>query len=451
MKLHLTFLVLLCFLCFHVGFAKPYVSFTHQYVPSLVHFALYCDAEEAPMSLKELGARQSFILKWDQLKADLYEDSVDKEELHSLLLQESIDCKDKIHYIQRLESKLPKAFTEKWKSSLFWFDKSIYQPFYLQRQTAFEDELDSLNGVYKKYEVDRVFQPISAFWGVDDFQQSLRIFLSPNPGSNVLSAILHAKDQEIEQNEFAEIEDYFALIRHAGFTLSNWICEHVATGKENEIQQSFEYSTSVFRIYAYNWLQESVITAFTEGYMYKKLYGVTNTSNWSNQPLVNRYAQVLSAELEDYLNENKEIDEQFIAECLTQFELKFGGCLAETQCVFPFISVYSEKSVDEVQDFITTLESLYDIREMRWNEVLKDISTLKRENSCSIIIIGDEHSPFAQQLRNEYLMFEKDFDAPYFYTLLEGYKPILVLNAQKDLTFLIQKMSINSKLKVHLR
>src|SRR5690606_2672055 len=103
---------------------------------------------------------------------------------------------------------------------------------------------------------------------------------------------------------------------------------------KQEIQRWFNEHPSANAQYAYLLINEALATALGNGYVYEKLSGKPDTTEWYNVKYVNLMAKRIYPLVSEYLSQKKTIDKRFVDEYIAVYDRHFSAWTQELDNLF---------------------------------------------------------------------------------------------------------------------
>ncbi|MBL0190286.1 MAG: hypothetical protein IPQ18_02760 [Saprospiraceae bacterium] len=172
---------------------------------------------------------------------------------------------------------------------------------------------------------------------------------------------------------------------------------------QHEIEKWFDNNKSPYKQYAYNFFDEGLATALGNGWAYKNLSGSIDTSEWYNNEYINGFAKELYPLVEDYINNNQQIDKQFIDKSIELFAKKFPNSVSDYGILLNRVSIYSDAETDlERADLMNTIGEKFQLSNVNSSSPILDktsLEFLKNSPQTQLVIISKNQKDNFNALR----------------------------------------------------
>ena len=207
---------------------------------------------------------------------------------------------------------------------------------------------------------------------------------------------------------------------------------------QHEIEKWFDNNKSPYKQYAYNFFDEGLATALGNGWAYKNLSGSIDTSEWYNNEYINGFAKELYPLVEDYINNNQQIDKQFIDKSIELFAKKFPNSVSDYGILLNRVSIYSDAETDlERADLMNTIGEKFQLSNVNSSSPILDktsLELLKNSTQTQLVIISKNHKDNFNALRKMFPILSKI--NPTTNTIFSFYdknnRPIIILFATEN-------------------
>ena len=180
---------------------------------------------------------------------------------------------------------------------------------------------------------------------------------------------------------------------------------------QHEIEKWFDNNSSPYKQYAYNFFDEGLATALGNGWAFKNLSGSIDTSEWYNNEYINGFAKELYPLVEDYINNNQQIDKQFIDKSIELFAKKFPNSVSDYGILLNRVSIYSDAETDlERADLMNTIGEKFQLSNVNSSSPILDktsLELLKNSTQTQLVIISKNHKDNFNALRKMFPILSK--------------------------------------------
>lgn len=168
-----------------------------------------------------------------------------------------------------------------------------------------------------------------------------------------------------------------------------------------EQEKYFKENPSKYSKLAYSYFNEAIATALGNGYAWKVMKkGVLDQGDWYNNPTVNLFAKAIYPMTEKYLEKNKSIDKDFIAQAIKVFGETFPDSIYEYAQNFNTINIYTD-DIDGNYIFDHFFE-YFDANNVGVSSPMKNISQspkLLEDDSSFMIILDKKQKEYLEELK----------------------------------------------------
>ena len=146
---------------------------------------------------------------------------------------------------------------------------------------------------------------------------------------------------------------------------------------QHQLDKWFKNSASPYAPLAYSFIDEGLATALGNGWAYKQIHKSIDPAEWYNNKHINGFGHALFPLVEQYINDGKSIDQDFVNKSIELFAQKFPKAIKETAILMNNLQVFSNntKDIDEIAD------NLYDYFNIRSMSFLTPILSIKSKKA----------------------------------------------------------------------
>lgn len=231
-----------------------------------------------------------------------------------------------------------------------------------------QDNIDRIEKKLGKYndKISELYLKISQFYNTSwNTNIPFKIMLYPIPLTNGSTTAIPKGNALIcgflSHNE-DESEYLLGIIIHE-------MC-HILFKEQNidfqfQIDKWFANSSSIYAPLAYSFINEGLATVLGNGWAYKQIHKSLDQKEWYNNKHIDGFAHSLFPLVEQYLNEEKSIDQDFINKSIALFKQKFPKAPVETAILMNSLQVFANtEQEDEVHDITNNIHNYFNIRSM---------------------------------------------------------------------------------------
>jgi len=233
------------------------------------------------------------------------------------------------------------SFTQVLSEFITVYDSLVYTP----NRIRFENQLAELKTFVQNSNLSLLFQEGLTFYGSQwDTAIPIDIAVIPSLSKRGFTARAFLNNAVTEAPlSFRENDILFSVLMHE---IYHNIYDGQSLGLKLKIQDWFNSNSSKNSQYAYLLLNEALATALGNGYVYEKLNGKTDHSDWYNVKYINLMAKEIYPLVREYLAENKPIDKAFVDRYIASYDKNFPGWTNEADNLFAYRFVITDDPSD---------------------------------------------------------------------------------------------------------
>ncbi len=245
-----------------------------------------------------------------------------------------------------LHSKLIKLL----KAGKPYFEELVWNP----QQENIQKMVDNLSAY--KPQIEELFLKVSKFYGVE-WDQSIpfTVQLYPVPLERGMTTAIPKGNALIcaflSENE----KEHLGVLGIAIHEMCHIIYSQQTVKMQNEMDSLFNAHPSAFAQKAYNYLDEGLATALGNGWAYREVHGVLDTSQWYNHDYINDYAHAMFDDVVNYVDGGQTMDENFIHQAIQTFGETFPNANREVLGLLNQVMLFVNAKDQEQQMFIPNL------------------------------------------------------------------------------------------------
>ena len=309
-------------------------------------------------------------------------------------------------------------------------------------------QVESMRVYIEKQQIEANFERIKTFY---NSQWSDRIpfviNLCPVPGrSGITQATPHVNVVVVQiLTKRRDQADILGVVFHE-------MCHLLYAAQSEDVQQTqFDYlntSKIACKSEVVDWLDEGLATAIGNGWVYKKLTGALDTTDWYQNMYINKYAKAIFPSVESYLEQQKPLDSLWFAAAIKKFETTFPDAVLDPQNFFSYLNVACDENV--VREFNNLYYGLFEVRSYSTFVPINDPTTLQKLSepmAHRMVLITENHEKTYEALK-KIMKLPKLNPKEDFYYLTENKDGVttLILNIQGS-SILQNTMDMFSKMK----
>jgi hypothetical protein len=285
------------------------------------------------------------------------------------------------------------------------YNQLIYKP----NQSKFESQLNSLSKLVNTHNLFQYFEKGLQFYqSVWDHAVPFEMVFYPLPNSEGFTAGAFNNNAESAITvDFADNEVLMGVMMHEIFHI---LFDEQPLNIKKSIDTYFRQNTSACSQYAALLLNEVLATAAGNGYVYEQITGKLYAEDWYFFPYIDLMAKKIYPIMQNYLKENKAIDQAFIDTYIQIYEQNFSDWLNEPEHIFTYRFILSSNPKDF--DTISRLFPYCSAMETEQSIDLYSLEKLKTTPLTKIIIVSKDHSGKLALIKNSFPVLKKwQYDA----------------------------------------
>lgn len=220
---------------------------------------------------------------------------------------------------------------------------------------------------------------------------------------------------------------------------------------QHELEKWFESSSSPFKTFAHNFIDEGLATALGNGWSYQSITSKKDTTAWYNNEYINGYAKELYPLVEQYLGAQRPVDKAFVDKAIELFAAKFPSALYDYAVLINSVSVYADAAnAAERGEIWNSLGGSFQLSNTNLLTPIIDKGTfeeIKNSSGTQLVIIDRNHTKNLEALRKIFPQLDKiskgSLAASTIFSFYDDRKrPILILYSlhKEDTELLVKKM-----------
>jgi len=169
---------------------------------------------------------------------------------------------------------------------------------------------------------------------------------------------------------------------------------------QHQIDQWFANSSSPYASLAYSYTNEGLATVLGNGWAYKQIHKSLDPKEWYNNKHIDGFAHSLFPLIEQYLNDGKSIDQDFVNKSIELFAQTFPKATVETAILMNSLQLYANTEEEtEINEISNSIHNYFNIRSMWFSTPILSIESKekfdKKETTKLFIIDSDNANTIA--------------------------------------------------------
>ena len=330
---------------------------------------------------------------------------------------------------------IPNSDLNRLYNILYEFKKVYLETIYKPSEIKFKRQLKEVRKLIKTVDINSLFNHTKYFhksvWD-NSIPFVISLFPIPSPRSKgfTATAFYNQAIGGIPQG-LTDYNKLLGVMFHEAFHI---LYDEQPLGVKKEIDKWFENSMSNNKIYAKLLFNESIITSLANGYLYRKFSGNLPKEAWYNNEYIANMAQEMFPLVENYMDNNKQIDKEFIYEYIKILDVKFPQWITEINHVMMqrYIVTQSKETYSEIRKKYR----YYNISESSNKLNTLTLEKVKKHPITKIIVIEKDNKDKLELIKssfNELKNWEYNSSKSFSYTkLLDDKTYIIILNSKNN-------------------
>ncbi|HEY1192676.1 hypothetical protein [Flavobacterium sp.] len=318
------------------------------------------------------------------------------------------------------------------------YNELIYNP----NKEKFENQLEEIKKYSLENQIENYFKTGLVFYNSSwDNSIPFEAAFYPLPNSKGFTASAFCNNfVSAIQTDLKSHKDLFSVMMHETYHI---IYDEQSLEVKTAIDTYFKENKSKCSNYAYQLMNEVLATVLGNGYVYEKLDGKLDEGEWYNNKYINLMAKKIYPLTQEYINQKKPIDKNFIDQYIQLYETNFPDWINEMDNIMTYRYVISENGKD-----FNTINKMFRYRSRtQYEDQITENSIEKMQNTplTKMVIISEDSKEKVKLLKNRFKEL-KDWkanpDKEFAEKILLGDKSQLIIVNQKktDLETLIKSM-----------
>lgn len=267
-----------------------------------------------------------------------------------------------------------------------FYDALVYTK---KNKTVIKDKTRELQGLSPK--LNQLFDKFKIFYGSTwDKSIPFNLAIYPIEGNRgQTTATPHANS--LEMGFLTKEDDNFELLSIGMHEMCHVLYDEQSLLKQQRIDSVFTDSINNYYKLAYRYFDEALATALGNGFAYKYLASELDSGEWYNDRYINLYAKALYPLVEQYLNQNRFIDKEFILSSIDVFKKTFPNAIYDIEPLLINVDIYFDADTDQERHSISgILNNTFRIYSSNTSNPINDkisLNSIKQSSETQLIIV----------------------------------------------------------------
>jgi hypothetical protein len=309
------------------------------------------------------------------------------------------------------------------------YNELIYNP----NKEKFEKQLAEIIKYSNEHQIENYFETGLLFYNSSwDNSIPFEIAFYPLPNSKGFTAQSFCNNfVSAIQTDLKSYKDLFSVMLHETYHI---IYNEQSLEVKTKIDTYFKESKSEYSNYAYQLMNEALATALGNGYVYDKLNKTIDTRDWYNKKYINLMAKQIYPFVQEYIDQKKSIDKNFIDNYIKLYEENFPNWINELDNIMTYRYVITENKND-----FNVINQMFRYRSRtEYEDQITESSIEKMQKTplTKVVIISKNSAEKLKLLKNKFKELEnwkvsadKEFADK---ILLEDKSQLIILNQKKS-------------------
>lgn len=314
------------------------------------------------------------------------------------------------------------------------------EPYY--DSLTWEKEQENINRIEEqlskyKGDIDYLYQKISGFYHTQwNTQVPFKVMLYPIPlksGNTRAFTVGNALICGFLSRNENDYKGRLGVIIHE---MCHILYEEQSPAFQHKLEKWFTSSDSPYSKLAYNYMNEALATALGNGWAYEQIHKKVDPTQWYNDKYIEGFARAIFPLVKMYLNKEKPIDEAFVKESISIFEITFPKAIYETKILMDDILLFTNTEIEKELDSIEKeLHEHFKVRSMWFLIPIKSeksIGSFSKQQTTKLFIVESDHAATIETLNKEFpqLKIETQMNAIDIFKDNQSKSTIIVMNVE---------------------
>lgn len=262
-----------------------------------------------------------------------------------------------------------------------------------------------------KSQIRELYSTISKFYNIKwDEKIPFKVALYPIPLKNGHTTAIPKGNALICSFLSHKEDDYLGRIGIIIHEMCHILYKEQTSSFQHQIHNWFENSDSAYAPLAYSFINEGLATTLGNGWVYKQIHNKIDTEEWYNSQYINGFAHSLFPLVEQYLNDNKSIDQNFVNTSIALFEKTFPKAIDETAILMNSLYLFANTEEEtEINQLANTIHNYFNIRSMYISTPIlskQSEESLFKKETTKLIIVDSDHKKTIEGLQKLFPSFK---------------------------------------------
>ena len=346
-----------------------------------------------------------------------------------LLKKNLIDCNSLEDFKLRSLGLIPNADLIELATILDAFTLVYNELIYTPNKEKFENQVKNLSAYFISKNVSDYFQAGVLFYNSvwdNSIPFEIALYPLPDPKGFTAEAFINNAVSAIPTNE----DNYDGLLSVMMHEIFHMIYNEQSLKVKQNMKKWFDANPSKCSTYAFWLMNEAFATVLGNGYVYEKLHGTIDTTDWYNQKYINAMAKKLYPLVTEYISKKKTIDQDFIDSYIKIYQDNYTGWLNELNnlLTYRYVITDNEKDFDTI-GYNYPYTSYSDFED---HITAPDIKKMSGTPLTKLIIISKERRAKLDMVKNSFTELknwqyhpDKEFT---YHTFLKDKTQLIIIN-----------------------
>ncbi|MDF3025958.1 MAG: hypothetical protein K0S23_265 [Fluviicola sp.] len=217
---------------------------------------------------------------------------------------------------------------------------------------------------------------------------------------------------------------------------------------QHQLETYFTGNKSAYSQFAYNFFDEGLATALGNGWAYKYLSGELDSTDWYNNEYINGFGKALYPMVEEYISNNKTLDQAFVNKAIDLFAAAFPNSVTDYGILLNRVSIYNDADAGpEIDQVMNLIGSYFQMTNSGFSSPILDptaLEYLKTGHQTQLVIIDRNQEANIKQMKKLFPELSKvKFTPNKIMSFFDSQKrPVIILYAEDkaNLEILLKEM-----------
>ena len=314
-------------------------------------------AEDTDRFAKLVARFRSIDMEYTFVVPGFPDSRVRSKSILSFVTIAAVQSGDIDDFMQRIIGLLP---NEQWlelksimEAAAPYFDKMLGVPY--------GKELDSQAAALQQYSnaASKLFDKLRLFYGsswTQDIPFTVGVYGIPGKKGNTTAS---PYSNSLVVGVLTEEDDHEMRMGVAIHEMCHVLYAEQPVALQQQLERWFNNDPSPSSAFAYSYLNEGLATACGNGWAYEILAGHADTTEWYSNVYIDGYAHALYPMVKRYLQNNRQIDSEFVKNAIQLFGSKFPNAHRTYDNLLNDVSIYTDAKDPQQFNSITSSIAKY--------------------------------------------------------------------------------------------